>query len=215
MKRCIVIGLGIFGNNIVRELSDKGFEVIAIDKNKEAVQKVRDLASKAIVADGTDKEIMDQIGIHEDDTVIISFGEDLAAATLITLHLKQLKVKSIIVKAPNEEHKMILEKVGATDVIIPEKEIANKVARGLISPNVFDYLPLSNDYMIYELAPPESFLGKTIADLQLRSRYNVMVIAVKDLLTDRVTTLPPAHFVVKDGQVLVLVGKEDDIVKIR
>ena len=215
MKRCIVIGLGIFGNNIVRELSENGFEVIAIDKNKEAVQRVRDLASKAIVADGTDREIMDQIGVHEDDTVIISFGEDLAAATLITLHLRQLNVKSIIVKAPNEEHKMILEKVGATDVIIPEKEIANKVARSLISPNVFDYLPLSEDYMIYEMAPPESFLGKSIAELELRSRFNVMVIAVKDILSDKVVTLPPASYIIKDGQVMILVGKVDDIEKIR
>lgn len=215
MKRCVVIGLGIFGNNIVRELADKGFEVIAVDKSKEAVQRVRDLASRAIVADGTDKEIMAQIGIQEDDTVIISFGEDLAAATLITLYLKQLKVKQIVVKAPNEEHQMILEKVGATDVIIPEKEIANKVARSLISPNVLDYLPLSEDYMIFEMAPPESFLGKTMAELQLRSLYNVMVIAVKDLLTDRVSTLPPANFVIKDGQVLVLVGREADIEKLR
>ena len=215
MKRCIVIGLGIFGHNIVRELSDKGLEVIAVDKNKEAVQRVRDLAEKAIVADGTDKDLMDQIGIHEDDTVIISFGDDLAAATLITLYLKQLKVKSIIVKAPNEEHQIILEKVGATEVILPEKEIAHKVARSLISPNVFDYLPLSEDCMIFEMAPPESFLGKTIADLQLRSLYNVMVIAVKDVLTDQVTTLPPAPFVIKDGQVLVLVGKEADIEKLR
>ncbi|MCU0275483.1 MAG: TrkA family potassium uptake protein [Acidobacteria bacterium] len=215
MKRCVVIGLGIFGNNIVRELADKGFDVIAVDKNKEAVQQVRDLASKAIVADGTDRGIMDQIGIHEDDTVIISFGEDLAAATLITLHLKQMGVKSIIVKAPNEEHQVILEKVGATDVIIPEKEIAIKVARSLISPNVFDYLPLSENYMITEMAPPESFLGKSIADLQLRSQYNVMVIAIKDILTDKVFTLPPANFIVKDGQVMVVVGKVDDIEKIR
>ncbi len=215
MKRCVVIGLGIFGQNIVREISDKGFEVIAVDKNKEAVQRVRDLAGKAIVADGTDKDLMDQIGIHEDDTVIISFGDDLAAATLITLYLKQLKVKSIIVKAPNEEHQIILEKVGATEVILPEKEIAHKVARSLISPNVFDYLPLSEDCMIFEMAPPESFLGKTIADLQLRSLYNVMVIAVKDVLTDQVTTLPPAPFVIKDGQVLVLAGTEADIDKLR
>ena len=215
MKRCIVIGLGIFGHNIVRELSDKGLEVIAVDKNKEAVQRVRDLAEKAIVADGTDKDLMDQIGIHEDDTVIISFGDDLAAATLITLYLKQLKVKSIIVKAPNEEHQIILEKVGATEVILPEKEIAHKVARSLISPNVFDYLPLSEDCMIFEMAPPESFLGKTIAELQLRSLYNVMVIAVKDVLTDQVTTLPPAPFVIKDGQVLVLAGTEADIDKLR
>lgn len=215
MKRCIVIGLGIFGNNIVRELADKGFEVIAIDKSKEAVQRVRDLASKAIVADGTDKEIMAQIGIQEDDTVILSFGEDLAAATLITLHLRQRKVKSVIVKAPNEEHKMILEKVGASEVIIPEKEVAHKVARSLISPNVLDYLPLSDEYMIFEMAPPQGFLGKTIAELQLRSEYNVMVIAVKDVLSDRVTTLPDAQFVVRDGQVLILVGKEGDIDRIR
>lgn len=215
MNRCVVIGLGTFGSNIVRELCGKGFDVIAVDKNKEAVQRVRDLASKAIVADGTDKEIMDQIGIQEDDTVILSFGEDLAAATLITLHLRQRKLKSIIVKAPNEEHKAILEKVGASEVIIPEKEVAHKVARSLLSPNVLDYLPLSDEYMIFEMAPPQGFLGKTIAELQLRSEYNVMVIAVKDVLSDRVTTLPDAQFVVRDGQVLILVGKEGDIDRIR
>lgn len=215
MNRCVVIGLGTFGSNIVRELCGKGFDVIAVDKNKEAVQRVRDLASKAIVADGTDKEIMDQIGIQEDDTVILSFGEDLAAATLITLHLRQRRLKSIIVKAPNEEHKAILEKVGASEVIIPEKEVAHKVARSLLSPNVLDYLPLSDETMIFEMAPPQGFLGKTIAELQLRSKYNVMVIAVKDVLSDRVTTLPDAQFVVRDGQVLILVGKEGDIDKIR
>jgi trk system potassium uptake protein TrkA len=215
MKRCVVIGLGIFGLNIVRELSEKGFAVIAIDKNKESLQRVRDLVSKAIVADGTDKEIMDQIGVQADDTVIISFGEDLAAATLITLHLKQLGVGTIIVKAPNEEHKMILEKVGATDVIIPEKEMATKVARSLISPNMFDYLPLSEEYMISEMAPAESFLGRTLAELQLRTKFNVMVIAVKDLLTDKVVTLPPADFMVRDGQVLIVVGKETDIGNMR
>ena len=133
---------------------------IAIDKNKEAVQRVRDCSTKAILADGTDKEIMEEIGIQEDDVCIISFGEDLAAATLITLHLRQMKVKTIIVKAPNEEHKLILEKIGATEVMIPEKEIAHKVAKSLISPNVLDYLPLSDDYMIFEMAPPNSFLGK-------------------------------------------------------
>ena len=214
MKRIFVIGLGIFGLNIVKELYESGFEVIAIDKNKEAIQKIRDFSTKAIVADGMDKEVMEAIGIHEDDVVIISFGEDLAASTLITLHLKQLKVKNIIVKAPNEEHKQILEKVGATDVIIPEKEIAGKVAKSLISPNVLDYLPLSDDYMIFEMAPPNSFLGKTIADLQLRSKYHIEVIAIRDILSDRIHMVPQANFVIKDGEVLVVIGKEKDILKI-
>lgn len=215
MQRVVVIGLGIFGFNIVKELYEDGFEVIAIDKNKEAVQRVRDLSTKAILADGMDREIMEQIGIQEDDVVIVSFGEDLAAATLITLHLRQMKVKTIIVKAPNEEHKLILEKVGATEVIIPEKEIAHKVAKSLISPNVIDYLPLSDDYMIFELAPPNAFLGKSIAQLQLRSRYHIEVIAVRDVVSDKLQMVPRADFVIKDGDVLVVVGKEKDIQQIK
>jgi trk system potassium uptake protein len=214
-QRVVVIGLGIFGFNIVRELYTSGFEVIAIDKNKEAVQRVRDHSTKAILADGMDKEIMEQIGIQEDDIVIVSFGEDLAAATLITLHLKQMKVRTIIVKAPNEEHKLILEKVGATDVMIPEKEIAHKVAKSIISPNVIDFLPLSDDYMIFELAPPNSFLGKTMAQLQLRSRYHIEVIAIRDIVSDKFEMVPAADFVVKDGEILVVVGREKDIQQIR
>ena len=131
MKRVVVIGLGIFGFNIAKDLYENGMEVIAIDKNKEIIQKIRDFSTKAILADGTDKEVMESIGIQQDDVVIISFGEDLAASTLVTLHLKEMKVKTIIVKAPNEDHKHVLEKVGATEVIIPEREMADKVAKSL------------------------------------------------------------------------------------
>jgi trk system potassium uptake protein TrkA len=215
LQRVVVIGMGIFGFNIVRELYAAGFEVIAVDKSKDAVQRVRDCSTKAIQADGTDKEIMEAIGIQEDDVVIISFGEDLAAATLTTLHLKQMKVKTIIVKAPNEEHKLILEKIGATEVMIPEKEIAHKLAKSLISPNVLDYLPLSDDYMISEMAPPNSFLGKSLAQLQLRSRYHIEVIAMRDIVSDSVYMVPGADFIIKDGDVLVILGKEKDIQQIK
>jgi len=214
-RRVVVVGLGIFGSNIVKELHENGFDVIAVDKDKEAVQRMKDFTSKAIVAEGTDDEFMDHIGIQEDDVVVISFGEDLAASTLITLHLKKRKVKNIIVKVPNEEHKLILEKVGATDVIIPEKEVASKVAKSLISPSVLDCLPLSEGYMIFEIAPPNSFLGKSIGELELRSRYHIEVIAVKDVLTDQVHMVPPANFVLKDGEVLVVIAKEKDIQEIK
>ncbi len=215
MKRVVVIGLGIFGSNIARDLFENGFDVIAIDKNKEAIQKIKNYSTKAILADGTDKEVMDEIGMHEDDIAIISFGEDLASSTLITLHLKQLKIKNIIVKAPNEEHKMILEKVGATDVIIPEMDVAKKVAKSIISPNVMDYIPLSEDYMILEMAPPNSFLGKTIAELQLRGKYNIEVIAVRDVVSGNIHMVPQADFIIKDGEVLIVIGKEADIRKIK
>jgi trk system potassium uptake protein TrkA len=160
-------------------------------------------------------ELLKTIGIQEDDVVIISFGEDLAASTLLTLHLKEMKVKDIIVKAPNEDHKRILEKVGATEVIIPEREMASKVAKSLISPNVLDYIPLSQDYTICEIAAPTSFLGKTIGELQLRKKYQIGVIASRDVLTDQVQMIPAADFVIKDSDILVVIGKEKDIQKIQ
>ena len=215
MKRVVVIGLGIFGFNIAKDLYEKGFEVIAIDKNKEMVQKIRDFSTKAVLADGTDKEVMESIGIQEDDIVIISFGEDLAAATLITLHLKEMKVKRIIVKVPDEDHKRVLERVGATEVVIPEKEVADKVAKSLISPNVLDYLPLSRDYTICELVPPQHFIGKTIGQLHLRSHYHIEVIAIREVLPERIQMIPKAEFVIKDSDILIVVGKEEDIQKIR
>lgn len=214
-KRVVVVGLGIFGISVVKELHERGMEVIAIDKAKEAVQQVRDFATKAIVADGTDKSVMDAIGLRETDTVIVSFGENLAASTLITLHLRQMKIRDIIVKAPNEEHKLILEKVGATEVIIPEKLMADKLVRSLVSPNVLDYIPLSEDYQIYEIAPPSSFRGKSIRELDLRKRFNVNVIAIRDILTDSVQMVPAANFVIKDSDVLLVMCKEEDVARIK
>jgi len=215
VKRVVVIGLGIFGFHIAKELYENGMEVIAIDKSKELIQKIKDFSSKAVVADAREKEVLESIGIQEDDIVIVSFGEDLSSSTLLTLHLKELNVKRIIVKAPNEDHKRILQKVGATEVIIPEREMAGKVAKSLISPNVIDYIPISEDYNISEIAPPASFIGKSIAELNLRNRYHIEVIAIRDVLSDKITLVPLASSVIKDSDILVVIGKEPDIKKIK
>ena len=215
MKRVVVVGLGIFGFNIAKTLFENGFEVLAIDKNKDLVNRIRDFSTKAVLADATEKDLLEAIGIQPDDIVIVSFGENLAASTLLTLHLKELGVKNIIVKAPNEDHKRILEKVGATEVIIPEREMANKVAKSLMAPNVLDYLPVSKDFTICEIAPPANFLGKTIADLRLRGNYHIEVIAIRDVLTDQIQLVPRADFVIKDSDILIVIGKEEDIQKIQ
>lgn len=213
MPRVIVIGLGIFGFNIVKDLFNAGIDVVAIDKNKDAVQSVRDFCTKAIQADATDKGVIESIGIREDDIVIVSFGEDLAASTLLTLHLKNMKIKNIIVKAPNEEHKLVLEKVGATEVIIPEKEMAAKIARSIVAPNLIDYIPISEDYMVCEVAPPKQFIGKTLREVHMRSNYGVYVIAIKDILTDRVFMVNP-DYKMKDSDVLVVIGQTQNIEKL-
>jgi len=215
MKRVVVIGLGIFGSQLVRQLYEKGIEVIAIDKNRDVVQRIKDHSTKAVMADATDKEVLESIGIAADDTVVISFGEDLSASTLLTLYLKEMQVREIIVKVPNEDYKRILLKVGASEAIIPEREIANKVARSIISPNVLEYLPISEDFTIVELAPPSSFIGKSLAELDLRKRYQLQVIAIRDVLLEKLQMVPRASSIIKDSDVLVIIGREEDIQKIK
>jgi trk system potassium uptake protein TrkA len=215
MKRVVVIGLGIFGSQLARQLFEKGIEVIAIDKNRDVVQKIRDHSTKAVVADATDKEVLDSIGIDAEDTVVISFGEDLSASTLLTLYLKEMKIREIIVKVPNEDYKRILLKVGASEAIIPEREMANKVARSIISPNVLEYLPISEDYTICELAPPTAFIGKSLAELDLRKKYQLQVIAIRDVLSESMQLVPRASSIIKDSDVLVIIGREEDIQKVK
>ncbi len=213
--RVIVIGVGIFGSNIVQQLYKKNCEVIVIDRDEDAVQNVAEYCTKAIVADGTDKEIYSEIGLEEDDIVIISFGENLSDSSLITVHLKKLGVKTIYVKAPDEEYKLVLEKVGATEVIIPEKEVAIKLANSISHPGVLDYFPLSEDYKLFEIAPKQEFLSKTLRELELSRRYNLYVIAVRDIISDQVYMVPQADFRLTDGQVLIVVGRDADIEKIK
>ena len=160
------------------------------------------------MADGArDLEIMEALGIQEDDIAIISLAKIWRPALSSPCIVRQLKVKNIIVSAPNEEYKLILEKVGATDVIIPEMAVAKKVAKSIISPNMMDYIPLSEDYIISEMAPPNSFLGKTIRDLGLRAKYHIEVIAVRDVISDNVHMVPHADFVIKDGEFLLSSGR--------
>ena len=215
MKRVVVIGLGIFGSQLARHLYESGLDVIAIDKNKDVVQRIKDYSTKAVVADASDKEVLESIGVAENDIVVISFGEDLSASTLLTLHLKELKVRTIIVKVPNEDYKRILLKVGASEAIIPEREMANKVARSIISPNILEFLPISEDYTIVELAPPTAFIGKNLAELDLRKKYNLQVIAIRDVLANKMQLVPRASSVLKDSDVLVIIGREEDIRKIK
>ncbi len=215
MKRVVVVGLGIFGSQLARQLYEKGIEVIAIDKNRDVVQKIKDHSTKAVLADATDKEVLESIGIDAQDTVVISFGEDLSASTLLTLYLRELKVKEIIVKVPNEDYKRILLKVGASEAIIPEREMANKVARSIISPNVLEYLPISEDFTICELAPPTAFIGKSLAELDLRKKYQLQVIAIRDVLSESLQLVPRASSIIKDSDVLVIIGREEDIQRVK
>jgi len=210
-KKFCVIGLGSFGFHVAETLDKEGHEVVAIDSDKDKVQAAKDICSFAILGDAANKQFLKIQGVHEMDAVVVSTGDRSHLSTLITLYLKELKVPRIYVKAVNEDHGRILERVGATDVIYPEKDMAKRVAHTMSTPNVLEFIPLAEEFSLSETDPPKHFIGKTLIDLDLRKRYEVTVIAIKDVLTDQFIPAPPPTHVIKDSDVLILIGKTDDV----
>ena len=215
MGKFAVIGLGNFGFNVAKTLHENGHEVVGIDRNKERAQRLQRYSSQTIIADATDKSILETVGFKDMDAVVVSLGDDLSSSILVTLFLRDTGVKNIIVKIMSEDHGRALEKIGATEIVFPERDTAVKLAKSLSSPNILDYLPLSPEYSIMEVAPPKEFIGKSLAQLHLRSKFNVSVIAVKELIPDRMTINPTADFVVKDSDILIVLGKRKDIEKLK
>jgi len=215
MKRFAVIGLGRFGYNMARALFEEGNEVIAIDRSQEKVQAIEAYATSAIVQDATDSEQLRYLGLDEVDAVVISTGSRISSSILIFYHLKTLDVKQIIVRAEDDDHGRILSQIGASQIIRPARDMAYRLARQLTRPNILDFLPLEQDYSLIQIDPPRSLIGRSLHEVGLRKKYGVYVIAVKELVPEKLTVIPPADFVIKDSDILMLIGKIDDINKIK
>ena len=209
-----VIGLGSFGSNIAKTLYEKGNEVLAVDENKEKVDEVKNFVSHAVHMDAADKENLQALGIKDMDVVIVSSGPEMEASILTVLYLSEMGTKRIVAKALTEDHAKILESVGATETIYPEKDMAIKTALKLSCPNVLEYLPLISGFGIQEIAPPEKFIGKNLRELDLRNKYGIQVIAIKELIPEKTTFIPKADFILKDSDILVIMGKHKQLEKI-
>ncbi len=215
MKQFAIIGLGNFGHYLSTHLYKKGYDVLAIDKNPDLVQGIKDLVSRAVVADATDKKAMEALGVKEVDAAVVCIGTVLSASILATLNLKDIGVERVLAKAVNDIHGRILEKVGAEEVLFPEKDTAISLAERLHNPNMLDFLPFLEGYSIIQLAPPKEFIGKTLRDLDLINRFGVQVVAIKEIIPDRLNLIPTAQFIVKDSDFMVLLGPNDALDKLR
>jgi len=209
-----VIGLGSFGSNIAKTLYEKGNEVLAVDEDKEKIDEVKNFVSHAVHMDAADKENLQALGIKDMDVVIVSLGPEMEASILTVLYLNEMGTKRIVAKALTEDHAKILESVGATEIIYPEKDMAIKTALKLSCPNVLEYLPLISGFGIQEIAPPEKFIGKNLRELDLRNKYGIQVIAIKELIPEKMTFVPKADFVLKDSDILVIMGEDKQLEKI-
>ncbi|AOY57633.1 potassium channel family protein [Desulfococcus multivorans] len=215
MKRFAVIGLGNFGFHAAKALFEDGNEVAAIDTDKARVQAVDPYATEAIVMDATDKEALKSLGLEEMDAVIVSTGTRISNSILICLYLQEIGVRKILAKAIDDDHGKILKRVGATQIIHPERDMALRVSRGLCRPNVLDFIPLSDEYDLVQVGPPREFIGKSLRDLNLRAKYNVHIIAIKELVPENFILVPPPGFLIKDSDILIMLGKSEDISRIK
>lgn len=209
MKSYAVIGLGRFGSKIAESLYENKQDVLALDINEELVDDIADKVTRAVVVDAKNKSDLKHLDIGQCDCAVIAVGSDLASSVLITMNVKSLGVKTVICKAQNETHREILEKIGADRVIIPEYEVAEKTARTLSSPGFIEFIELSDEYGIIEVAPPKPWIGKTVRELNIRAKYNINILGV--IKSEKINMTPSPDTEISADCKLIILGEYDKL----
>lgn len=225
-KKFLVIGLGTFGYSVATELAKRGIEVIAVDSDSEQVEKISNFVTQAFAFDATKEENLKEIGIEDVDAALVAVGPPISESLFILLLLKELNVKEVTVKVLDPLHAKLTKKLGADRVIFPEKETAIKFVESVTSPNIFETIPLSNDYSLLEIETPKSFLNKTLGELNLRKNYKINVIGIKRKtpllekdkikdLKEEINIAPGGEDQILEGDVLIVIGKTKDLERLK
>jgi trk system potassium uptake protein TrkA len=226
LTRFAVIGLGSFGMAIAQNLAERGYEVLAIDEDERRVEEAAEVVAQAILLDATDEKALMGVGIDEVDVAVVSIGQNTEASILVTLILKELGVSTVVAKALTPLQGRVLTKVGADRVVYPERDMGIRIAEGLVSPKIFDYIEVSPTHSIIELIAPNQFEGKSIREIDLRKRYGVDLVAIKrkipELAEDGraefrevVLVAPQPQEEIVQGDLLVLLGSYENLGKIK
>ena len=208
-KQYIVIGLGRFGRAIAETLCEAGEEVLGVDRRMDLVEDMKDHLTQAIQLDAMDREALEALGIPDFDVAFVTMGADIRASGTIVLQLKELGAKRVIAKAQDEFHGRMLEKLGADQVLFPERDMGRRVAHNLVSGDIIDGLRLSSEYSLAEIEPDDAWLDRTLADLSLRSKRGINVIAIKT--GDALNAMPRPDTVIKAGDRLLVVAETETL----
>lgn len=210
MKNIAIIGLSSFGYYLCEALSEYGINIMAIDLKEDLVNHVKSFVRKAVIGDARDKKFLMQLGIEDFDTVIISVGSRMDTSILITLYMKEMNIEEIIAKAINEDHAKILEKIGATKIIFPERDIGLRMAHTIASPNFLDFIPLTEGFSLIEVSPIKDWIGRKLKDIDLRKKFKIQITMIREIVPSRVV-IPDGDFVFKDSDILYIIGSNESI----
>ena len=213
-KRFVVVGLGNFGHTIAAKLHEQGHEVVAVDTDDEAVDRIAPFVNTAAVGDGRQIETLRRLGAEKADVGVISTGDDITASILATMALRDLKVDDVFVKVISINHARVMDKIGVTESIFPERESALRLATRIASKGILNYIRMGTSLGIQELAVPTSWIGRSLRELELPRRYRVSVIAVHDMLRDEMIAIPDPDAPLKDSDTVLIAGKDDDLAKV-
>ena len=208
-KQFAVIGLGRFGGSVCNELVKQGHEVLVMDNDEHKVDEFSNIATHAVVADSTDEKALRSLGIRNFDYVVVAIGDHIQASILTTLVLKELGVKNVWVKAKNDYHHRVLEKIGADQIVHPEKDMGRRVAQQMSDEKVIDFIELSDEYSIVELFATAKLEGKTLIDLDIRARFGVTILAVKK--GENIDISPEPDYSISASDLLIVIGHNKDI----
>lgn len=210
-KQFAVIGLGRFGTSVARRLHASGEEVLGIDLNEESVEKAEKYLTHGIIADATEEKALNAVEITNFDCVIVAIGDDLQSSILTVMLLKNLGVSKIIAKAISKRHGQVLEAIGVSWIIYPERDMGERVANQLLSPNLLDYIHLSKDYNIEEIRIPIKMSEKSLRKLDIRAKYNVSILAI--IRGNDIIISPSPDEILQREDILVTIGNKKNLEK--
>lgn len=209
MKQVLLIGLGRYGQNIAVRLNEMGHQVMAVDKDDKRVNAILDIVTNAQIGDSTDREFLESLGVRNFDYVIIAIAGDFESSMITTVMVKELGAPNVISRASSEIQEQLLKNNGADVVIYPEKTVGIWTANRYVSEHVLDYFDLADGYSIYEISMPDSWVGKTLASMDIRSKYGINILAVRSGEHLNVTIDPNEKFV--KSQSLLVLGKSENV----
>ncbi len=214
-KQFLVIGLGRFGASVASTLTESGHSVVGIDQSEERIQRVSEQIADVIKCDATDSDILESMGISDYEAVIVCIGEKyIQNSILVTLLLKEKGAKKIIAKAGTRTQGRVLSKVGADIIAYPEKDMGERVAQSLVSSNIIDFLRVSPDVSIVEIPTPDLMVGKNLVELNLRKKYGVTIISLKNKKNEIIAP-PDINYKFQKDDVLTLIGENKLLKKLR